>query len=291
MNNDNIERIKQIIRENEEFLEGKKRKTHLLKEFSDTIQHIKKITGKVKEFLSKKEAKNNLFRNIFQKFQARPKESLIPDTLAEDPVAEQTQWTPLRSDISGFRTHYLVEAHSARLEFRPSINLILFGFFFLFSGILVFLFVLFNLPFSGYTPKETFLLKFGSSLVPLSFAVMGGVILYLNTARIVFDKQKSLLWKGHKMSDQPFDHLRKPFNDFFTIELKRVHALQLIRSNLENSFELNLVLKDGNRVTLMSYQLGKKNSAYYAEQKRIRDDTEKLSAFLEKPLWEKGTLS
>ncbi|MCI5223326.1 MAG: hypothetical protein D3924_11795, partial [Candidatus Electrothrix sp. AR4] len=117
------------------------------------------------------------------------------ETLADDPVAGQTQWTPLKRDASGFRTHYLVDAGLGRLEFRPSINFILFAFFFLFVGTLVFFLVLFKVTFSGYTPSDILLLKVISSLVPLSFAIMAGGMLYLKTARVIFDKQKGLLWK------------------------------------------------------------------------------------------------
>ncbi|MCI5223327.1 MAG: hypothetical protein D3924_11800 [Candidatus Electrothrix sp. AR4] len=83
---------------------------------------------------------------------------------------------------------------------------------------------------------------------------------------------------------------KKTFNGFFKIESECVHALQLIKSNHDNLFELNLVLKDGNRANLISCLLGRRNESY-AEQERIRNDAERLAAFLEKPLWEKGTLS
>ncbi|MCI5225046.1 MAG: hypothetical protein D3924_20860, partial [Candidatus Electrothrix sp. AR4] len=70
LNKNDIERIKQLIKENEEFLEGKKQQTNLLRELSDLIQLTKKITEKIREFLSKKEARGNLFKKVFRKLQS-----------------------------------------------------------------------------------------------------------------------------------------------------------------------------------------------------------------------------
>lgn len=101
---------------------------------------------------------------------------------------------------------------------------------------------------------------------------------YRQMLPIVFDKQDGLFWKG-----------RKPDSVMLTQEatakyarLEVVHALQIIAEYLTSknggyySYELNLVLKDGNRINVVDH----------GNRKRLAEDAQVLADFLGVPVWD-----
>ncbi|MHC4644642.1 MAG: hypothetical protein ACYTBJ_04015 [Planctomycetota bacterium] len=218
-----------------------------------------------------------MFRKLVEKIKElnRTTQPFDPSSL-EDPVAARTQWTPLVRGGANFCTHKLFEVTPHRIEFRASLGSKLFCMAFLLVGLGVLIGFSYKLISEG-----SFKLDFdtiGPILFGLVFAGVGGAMLYFLTKPSVFDKTTGYFWKGRRSPDQVLDkdsikHLAA---------LAQVHALQLISEYCSGSkssyysYELNLVLKDGQRVNVIDH--GNIN--------RIRQDAQTLSNFLGKPMWD-----
>ncbi|MCK9555038.1 hypothetical protein M0R36_04375 [bacterium] len=194
----------------------------------------------------------------------------------KDPLAEKTEWTPLKGGGANFCTHKLVEVEPFRYEFRASVGAKIFYALFFLIGMGVFIGFT-----AGFIIKRSF--PFGvETILPLVigliFAAVGATMLYFGTAPIVFDRQTGYFWKGRKDPMKFFDS--EPKKWFASLE--DIHAFQIIseycRSDKSSyySYELNIVLKDGSRINVVDH----------GNLKRLKEDTAKLSAFLGKPVWE-----
>lgn len=194
----------------------------------------------------------------------------------DDPIAKKTRWYPLTESSTNFCTHRLVKSNSERFEFRATIGKNLFGFIFIFIGILMLVRIdLYSLLFpEGVISLNMNAIK--AFLLPLSFFCMGGIVLYSKKKPIVFDKSNGFFWIGKKTPDKHHD------NDTlkYFVELKQIHALQLLSSMCgindyaKSCCELNLILKDGQQMYVISH--GNKN--------KLRKDAIILSDFLGIPL-------
>jgi hypothetical protein len=193
-----------------------------------------------------------------------------------DPIAMQTDWTPVKAGGSSFQSHKLVVTDSNRVEFRATIGAKAFYLIFLFAGIVVFLgFVAARLSAGNFAFDIGTIIPL---LVGLVFAFIGGSMLYFGTAPVVFDKPKGYFWKGRKSPDEVIDI--SSIKNF--TELSKIHALQLIseycRTNKNSfySYELNLVLENADRINVVDH--GNKNN--------LMEDAQSLSRFLGKLLWD-----
>ncbi len=191
-----------------------------------------------------------------------------------DPLASQVEWTPARRGGTNFRTHKLRTAGPSRVEFRPAIGAIIFYLLFFFIGLGVSA-ALAASWFTGATAFEPGLLV--PLLLGLVFMTIGGYLFYSGTAPIVFEKGRGVFWKGRKGPDEAIDSRKTGA----FVRLDDVYALQLIAEYISGknsyySYELNLVLKDGKRISVIDH--GNLN--------RIREDARTLSLFLGKPLWD-----
>ena len=203
------------------------------------------------------------------------RESFDPASL-NDPLALQTSWSPAKRGGANFRTHILAVIDSYRLEFKASIGAKMFYLIFLFAGAGILIFFSFPILSSGefsFNPDTILPLIFG-----FVFMVVGGFLFYFGTAPIVFDRRTGFFWKGRKSPDNIINPSSlKNFTD-----LGQIHALQLIseycRGNKSSyySYELNLVLEDGNRIVVVDH----------GNKKNLRKDAETLSDFLDKPVWD-----
>jgi hypothetical protein len=192
-----------------------------------------------------------------------------------DPVALQTAWTPAKRGGASFRTHKLAAAGPSRIEFRAAIGALIFYLVFFLLGLGVFI------ALSAAWFLRTGVRSDPGMLVPLLisliFIVIGAYLLYIGTAPIVFEKGRGVFWKGRKGPDEAIDSR----NTGVFVRLDHVHAVQLISEYISGkssyySYELNLVLEDGKRVTVVDHgNLGK-----------IREDAKTLALFLGRPLWD-----
>ncbi|MFH2204350.1 MAG: hypothetical protein ABIJ96_14630 [Elusimicrobiota bacterium] len=187
-----------------------------------------------------------------------------------DPLAERTQWTPAKGGGANFCTSKLHEAGPGRFEFRPTIGMKLFAMVFLLMGLGAVTLGI-NLFFFVEAPGHDW-----GALIPVLvgavFAAVGGGMLHANAKPLVFDRTRSLFYRGAAGAAPPKDY----------IELSRIHALQLIserctgKNSSYYSYELNLILDDASRV----------NVADHGDRERLREDAQTLASFLGKPIWD-----
>ncbi|MBN2375241.1 MAG: hypothetical protein JXD22_02480 [Sedimentisphaerales bacterium] len=218
---------------------------------------------------------------MFNKFIAKLKrlsrsQEKVDPALFEDPVAEQTEWTPLKSGGANFCTHKLAAEYPNRVVFRASVGAVLFYLVFLLAG----LGMLIGFPLNGLL-KGTFefsLEMLIPGVVGTVFTLVGGIMFYYGTQPIVFDNQSGYFWKGRK---NPGEVYRSEAIKCWA-DLEDVHALQLISEYCRGdkssyySYELNLVMQDGRRINVVDH----------GKQDRIRADAETLGEFLGKPVWD-----
>ena len=191
-----------------------------------------------------------------------------------DPLAVTIEWTPASRGGTNFRTHKLIEEESSRVEFKAAIGAKIFYAIFLLVGI--------GLATAMSLEPNTFKDISAESLVPflmgLLFAMIGGLMFYFGTTPVVFDKQVGYFWKGRKSPQDVYDksEIKK------LAALGDIHAIQLVSEYVRGSkssyysYEINLVLNDGKRITVVDH----------GNLRRIRDDAGKLSQFLGKPVWD-----
>jgi hypothetical protein len=101
-----------------------------------------------------------------------------------------------------------------------------------------------------------------------------------NHKALIFDKQKGafckVLWKGNSSSEIMITDAK---NIKLNLPLARIHAIQLIFvffSEFPDDYQINLVLDDGERINLMTFQ----------DANRARLDANKIATFLGIPVWD-----
>ena len=189
-----------------------------------------------------------------------------------DDIANQTSWKPLIDGSASFRTSAYVKLSSSHVEFRPS--LAHWGFM-----TFCFLFSLGCLYVAGsffWHQEEMFLFPaVVLSLMGVLFLV-GAIAQWNKTKTRVFDLDLGWFWEGKRN-----DTVEELESRSTSTPLNLIHALQLIEEQVQNgdkvhdSYELNLVLKDGSRLDV----------ADHGHLKSMQTDAERLGKFLNVPLW------
>lgn len=194
----------------------------------------------------------------------------------EDPLALQTDWSPLKGGGSNFRTHNLVSENYNRTAFKASLGAKLFSSVFILVGL--------GLPSSqiylAFQNGRAFfdgdflsMLLFGTV-----FSIVGAALFYSYAKPVVFDKTNGFFWKGWKAPD--IASVENPGSH--STRISNIHALQIISEYVRGdkssyySYELNLVLKDGSRLNVIDH----------GDVYRIRENAGVLSQFLGKPVWD-----
>ena len=164
-----------------------------------------------------------------------------------DPLAQRIEWGPLKQGGSNFRTHQLEETSPGRLEVKRSLGYTAFGVGFIAVGLPVAI---------GLFPLG---LLFG---VP--FVGVGVAVLWPRTKGFYGDAQQC------RLGDR-------------TIAFAEVHAVQVLEELVSggdsadySSYELNLVLRDGERV----------NVADHGDYNRVRNDAGTIATMMRCPLWD-----
>lgn len=195
-----------------------------------------------------------------------------------DPVARLTEWGPCKTGGANFCTHVLRDDGSGRrLSFRPTVGAIVFLALFVVAGCIMLVGAVF-LAFASHTTVVG-VIAFG--LGGLFFGSVGSYKLGDETQPIVFDRAQGLYWKGWSVPQAGAGP---------RVELDSIHALQLISEYLKDtsgrkaserhsyySYELNLVLKDGERINVVDH----------GNLSRLRQDSSALARFLGVPLWDR----
>ncbi len=190
-----------------------------------------------------------------------------------DPIAVQTDWTRACPGGTNFRTFKLVQVNPDRIKFRTTFGAVLFALIFLLVGLGLIVLIIWE---SNLTAFTTELMVAG--VLGLVFAGVGGYLLYRQMLPIVFDKREKLFWKKHKPNSAM--SLNDASED--CVRLEFIHALQIVAEFISGknanyySYELNLVLKNGNRINIIDHN----------NKGRIDREAKVLSEFLGVPVWD-----
>ena len=194
-----------------------------------------------------------------------------------DPVAMKTNWTSVVDrTITG--KPEMVEVSSNRIEFSRNQTTRKFAMMFIIAGIIA---AVCNLHSRNRVAVMT---------LSFLFVMVGCFIPYIFNNRIVFDKIRGYFWKGRKDSDDAPD-----MNSVQELNsLDHIHAVQLIywhahiASNyLTRVIELNLILNNGRRVNVATYQPPSGSFSKFVNiEKKPREHAIILGKFLGKPVWD-----
>lgn len=191
-----------------------------------------------------------------------------------DPVAEKTDWTPLKPGGTNFTTHRLIR-EGDRLEFKIAPGARVFALIFLLSGLG--LVAGFAVPLLLRQPLVFREQDIGAAVGMVFFAVGWFLYRFFNRP-VVFDRRTGYFWKGRIPPDQAVN--REALKDCCPLE--EIRALQIIAERVRGdkssywSYELNLVLKDGRRLNVVDH----------GSLEVIRTDARACADFLQVPLWD-----
>lgn len=220
-----------------------------------------------------------MFKKLKEKFealaeQARKQHAVRVDvTRFNHPVAEQTDWHPLKKGGSNFCTHRLDDSKDDQLIFKATKGAKLFIGIFGFFGLLgmgIPLVIFFTEDFEWYL--LLFALFFGGIFLGVSF-----MLYHFMTMPRVFDRFYNHYYKGRKKPNEMDANSKNPL-----IDCNDIVALQIIREYVRSdksryySYELNLVLHDGERINVVDH----------GKIQALREDAEILSTHLGVPVWD-----
>lgn len=189
-----------------------------------------------------------------------------------DPIAVQTGWRPIKGGGSNIRTYKLVKVNPYRMKFKSTIGAIIFTLIFALPGTALLTFLIPNVDWTSIDTGIMIGLFLG-----LVFASLGWYMFFRQMRPFVFDKQEGFIWKGRKPAEMRTNETTDKY-----VRLESVHALQIIAEYMSGkgggyySYELNLVLKNGNRINIIDHGC----------RKKLAEDAEVLAEFLGIPLWD-----
>jgi hypothetical protein len=194
----------------------------------------------------------------------------------DDPVALQTEWVPAASGGASFGTHRLIQSSANRIEFAPTLAAKLFYLLFFAIGSAMFIFHLnrIRIAQAGLSEQDTLV----PILVGAVFAVVGACLYWFVSTPRIFDQRFAAYWRGRR-APTPMELVERGNS---SAPLSSIHALQLLSEyvsgskNSYYSYELNLILSDGNRINVVDH----------GNLERLRSDASTLSQFLDKPVWD-----
>lgn len=218
------------------------------------------------------DSKSDVFKKIF----TPTVETSVSPAVFNDPLALRTEWIPLKSGGSNFKTNHLHRITSTRWEFRSSTAMKCFsGLFFIIGVAICVCSVSKHTPRTGDSWNSEFFFLTGFGAI---FALVGGMLGYSSLVPAVFDKDRGYFSRSRKKPE----HLADPSKLKNYVELKRIHALQLLKEHCKGdkssyySYELNLVLDDTSRMNVIDH----------GNLEAVREDARGLAEFLGKPLWD-----
>jgi len=180
----------------------------------------------------------------------------------KDPVAQKTEWEPVFKNSNGnFKVTRISQEAGGKLGLEKSTtsktlyrNCVLMG---------VAAFAVMIITQNGVLILRVF------SLIAILVGLWG---MYMQNQPFVFDKNEGVFKNGRKQTVK--------FADVYAVQLlsREVQVKAPPKGELKKikTYELNLVLNDGKRVNVLAH----------GGFKEIREDSNKISSFLDKPLWD-----
>lgn len=182
-----------------------------------------------------------------------------------DPVVQKLSWQPLKPGGSNFRMSKTLD-HGDFLIIQRTFGALLFALVFAVPGTIALLSIPSFLFQSDYS-SAGFMAVWGSMFAG------GGFFLLNRSRRFVFDMAKGLYYRGKLVVGSEQDINKQGY-------LSDIHAIQILRERVNDngssssftSYELNLILKSGERVNLM-------------DQSGVEHAARTLAAALNVPVW------
>lgn len=199
------------------------------------------------------------------------KKEFNPESL-NDEIALKTGWSPIIPGGTNTTDFKFNKVSSERVEFKPSPKLyIAVGVFFILGIAAI---IKFSLEPNGS------LLFYGGIGLGIILILTGISKLIGMKKHPVFDLDEGYFWKNQKKPDK---NLKTSSTQ---CQLDDIHAIQLIQERIQSggssgsstfySFEMNLVLNNGNRLNVVDH----------GTLSRIRENADQLSDFLDLPVWD-----
>ncbi len=195
----------------------------------------------------------------------------LSQSMGDDSIVQGYEiWESIASESSSFYTQRLVKYSNGLIKVRPTVKQTLFHLRFILSGlfVLLFAFVLFIIL---------------ENYIGIFPALIGGTFLWLGVNNIrqretvIFDLDTAHFLK----KEEEKENIDIPFSQIHGLQLIEVYNKES-RTNMGDSdryysYELNIILKNADRVNIMSH--GDKNE--------MIKDTKMLAASLSVPIWHK----
>lgn len=197
--------------------------------------------------------------------------SLFPDSDApnpNEPTPATIDWSPLVSGGSNFRTHKLRKVGYHTYQSVPTVGYYIFNLIFVLFGAGALVGAYFGL-------NESWFMVLILGFMGLVFMGVGGTLLIRALNPFTVDLDTGVFYKG-----KSYDPYASP-EDAKSGSIREIHALQLVTERVSgdkttyNSYEMNLVLKDGRRVNVMDH----------GSRKKIHEDATLISDALNIPIW------
>lgn len=212
------------------------------------------------EDLDFKHAMANFFNNLFRG------RSKVDPRVFKHPLAMQTKWTPLKWGGLNFRSHALHIVDNGNYVFAPTWKSYATGIGF---SVLMLMVALITLP--------------EGTQVSALITLLSVVLIYIAVIRKIFfkgtfDFLNGVYWKRIREPGSISDIGRKKNMAYIT----DIGAVQVLRERVQvrhgsyHSYELNLVLKDGNRLNVVDHR----------NKEAIWKEASQLAKRLGVPLWD-----
>lgn len=198
-----------------------------------------------------------------------------PKNLNDD-LALKVDWKPLERGGSTSNWRKLIKKNADILHFKVSASYYVFiaVLFFCLAGATGYLF--FDMSSKGISPFKEF------NFYVVLFFTMFSALLFFVMQPITFNKRVNLFWMGFKKPS----NLQVKDKEVDACRLSEIHALQIIKevcsyrsdsgTRYYNSYEINLVLKNLQRINVMDN----------ADVIKIKTYAHEIANFLEVPVWD-----
>ena len=203
-------------------------------------------------------------------------ENQVNTSVFADPLANEIEWLPVTFGGQNFRGSTLQHIDSSTLAFRPSVNDFIFlitGALFVLGGSSFMVFAFFSIILQNTQGAFSYLYLVLIPVITIPsiilFALFHGLRTKLRPNQ--FSKRDNQYLKGKRLEDGTYE-INVPLADFYALQI----ITESHRSSSGRSYELNGVLRNGQRINIVEH----------GDLKKLQQDSNELASFLEIPVWD-----
>lgn len=216
------------------------------------------------------------FKELIEAAKRKAVSSVDPE-IFNHPIAQRTEWFPLKGGGANFQTHRLDSSNPDVLIFKATMGAQLFCGLFAVIGLLAM--VIPTVFFISDGMRDWTLLIF-ALLFGGIFLTVGLVMLYLFALPRVFDTFYGCYYQGWQKPQHTMTMGRSKKHAI--THLNDIEAVQVLRESVRSkngsyySYEINLVLEDASRINVIDH----------GKHQAVIEDAETLAQALGVPLWD-----